>query len=93
MRKKVGIVTETERDEIRQLYERINGLKELTKIVDSENHELYDKLVTDMGSSVTRFQEWWNTKSNKYHWESSDVGSWEIDFDTCMIYLTEGDGA
>jgi CXXX repeat modification system protein len=89
MRKNVGIVTESERDEIRQLYERINGLKELTKVVSPDNIELYEKLVTDMGTTVTRFQEWWNMKSNKYHWESSDEGSWEIDFDTCVIYLTE----
>ena len=93
MRKKVGIVSESERDEIRQLYERINGLKELTKVVSPDNIELYEKLVTDMGTTVTRFQEWWNTTSNKYHWESSDEGSWEIDFDTCIIYLTESDGA
>lgn len=92
MRKKVGIVSESERDEIRQLYERINGLKELTKVVSPDNNELYEKLVTDMGNTVTRFQEWWNTKSNKYHWEGSDEGSWEIDFDTCMIYLTESGG-
>ena len=44
-----------------------------------------------MGATVTRFQEWWNTKSDKYHWESSDEGSWEIDFNTCDIYLTEPD--
>ena len=92
MRKKVGIVSESERDEIRQLYERINGLKELTKVVCPDNNELYEKLVTDMGNTVTRFQEWWNTKSNKYHWAASDEGSWEIDFDTCMIYLTESGG-
>lgn len=91
MRKKVGTVTESERDEIRRLYERINGLKELTKIVNSDNHELYEKLVTDMGASVTRYQEWWNTKSDKYNWESSEEGSWEIDFNTCEIYLTEND--
>ena len=48
MRKKVGIVSESERDEIRQLYERINGLKELTKVVSPDNIELYEKLVTDM---------------------------------------------
>lgn len=93
MRKNIGIVTESERDEIRQLYERINGLKELTNSVSPDNNELYEKLVTDMGTTVTRFQEWWKTKSNKYHWESSDEGSWEIDFDTCMIYLTESGGA
>ena len=93
MRKEVGLVTEAERDEIRQLYERINGLKELTNIVSLDSIELYEKLVTDMGASVTRFQEWWNKKSDKYHWESSDGGNWEIDFDTCIIYLTEGDEA
>ena len=65
MRKKVGTVTEAERDEIRRLYERINGLKELTKAISPDNNELYEKLVTDMGASVTRFQEWWNTKSDK----------------------------
>ena len=91
MREKVGTVTEAERDEIRRLYERINGLKELTKVISPDNNELYEKLVTDMGTSVTRFQEWWNTKSDKYHWESSEEGSWEIDFNTCEIYLTEND--
>jgi len=91
MRKNIGTVTESERDEIRLLYERINGLKELTQIVSSDNNELYEKLVTDMGATVTRFQEWWNEKSDKYHWESYDEGNWEIDFNTCDIYLTEPD--
>lgn len=91
MRKIVGTVTEAERDEIRQLYERINGLKELTKVISPDNDELYEKLVTDMGASVTRFQEWWDTKSDNYHWEGSEEGSWEIDFNTCEIYLTGND--
>lgn len=25
--------------------------------------------------------------SEKYQWESIDGGNWEIDFDTCEIYL------
>lgn len=48
-RKIVGQVTPEERDEIQKLFERRNGLQELAKIVDTNNTELYEKLVKDMG--------------------------------------------
>jgi CXXX repeat modification system protein len=92
----VGKVTEEERDEIQALFERKNGLKELTRsLVDIdrkelENSTLYEKLVTDMGRVSTRFQEWWDEKSEKYKWESAPGGHWEIDFETCDIYLVTG---
>ena len=87
MRKKVGIVSESERDEIRQLYERINGLKELTKVVSPDNIELYEKLVKDLGETSTKFQRWWDRMAQKYQWESAENGNWEINFETCEIYL------
>lgn len=87
-RKLVGHVTPEERDEIQKLFERRNGLNELAKILTSDNVELYEKLVKDMGETSTKFQNWWNRMSQKYQWESSNNGSWEIDFDTCDIYLT-----
>lgn len=86
-RKIVGKVTEEEKKEIQRLYERKNGLNELTKILSPENSELYEKLVADMGETQSRFQTWWNRMSNKYEWESIDGGNWEIDFDTSDIYL------
>ena len=88
-RKIVGKVTEEEKREIQRLYERKNGLKELAALLTPENPELYEKLVADIGNTHSRFQSWWNTMSNKYQWESIEGGNWEIDFDTCTIYLTE----
>lgn len=86
MKKLVGKVTLGERDEIQSLFERRNGLIELAKIIDN-NNELYEKLVADMGTTSTKFQQWWNNMSTKYQWESTENGNWEIDFETCEIYL------
>lgn len=87
MRKLVGQVTPEERTEIQTLFERRNGLNELAKILTSDNSELYEKLVKDMGETGTKFQSWWNRMSEKYQWESSENGNWEINFETCEIFL------
>ena len=89
-RKVVGQVTIEERNEIQQLFERRNGLNELAKILTADNHELYEKLVKDMGETGTKFQSWWDRMGEKYQWESIDGGNWEINFDTCEIYLVGG---
>ena len=86
--KLVGQVTPEERDEIQTLFERRNGLNELSKILTSENRKKKKKLVKDMGETSTKFQNWWNRMSQKYQWESSENGHWEINFDTCEIFLT-----
>lgn len=87
--KKVGQVTPEERDAIKQLYERRNGLNELAKILTADNAELYEKLVADLGATSTKFQDWWSDTAGKYGWESIDGGNWQIDFDTCEIFLVE----
>ena len=86
-RKIVGIVTTEEKNEIQQLFERQNGLNELAKILTIDNKELYEKLVKDFGETSTNFQNWWSRMGEKYNWESVEGGNWEIDFDTCNIYL------
>lgn len=86
-KKTVGQVTEEEKNEIQQLFERRNGLNELAKIISADNTELYEKLVKDMGETGTRFQNWWDRMSAKYQWEADENGHWEINFDTCEILL------
>ena len=86
-KKKVGHVTEEEKKEIQKLFERRNGLNELAKILTPEKTELYEKLVNDMGETSTKFQNWWDRMSQKYQWESATDGNWEINFDTCEIFL------
>lgn len=87
--KKVGQVTAEERTEIQRLFERKNGLNELARVLTPDNEALYEKLVRDIGETETLFQTWWNRMGEKYQWESSANGAWEIDFATCDIYLRD----
>jgi len=90
MKKLVGKVTIEEKNEIVVLFERRNGLNELAKILTPDNVELYNRLVRDMGETGTKFQNWWDTMSQKYQWEKTKNGRWQINFDTCEIYLVIG---
>ncbi|MBP3353147.1 MAG: CXXX repeat peptide modification system protein [Bacteroidales bacterium] len=87
MKKLIGEVTSDERNEIKAIFERRNGLNELAKILTADNEELYEKLVKDMGDTNFKFDNWWNRMANKYQWESTEDGNWEINFETCEIYL------
>lgn len=93
--KKVGQVTQEEKDEIRRLFERKNGLTELFRSLGSaegteiERNGLYEKLVVDMGVTSSRFQDWWNEKSKKYGWESQKGHRWQIDFSTNEVFLVK----
>ena len=87
MKKVVGQVTLEEKNEILQLFERRNGLCELVKILSPDNAELYEKLVRDLGETSAKFQLWWDRMSAKYQWERIEDGNWEINFDTCEIFL------
>jgi len=86
-RRLVGQVTVEEKNEIQTLFERRNGLSELAKILTPDNSELYEKLVKDMGETGTKFQSWWNNMAEKYQWESAKDANWEINFETCEIFL------
>ncbi len=87
MKKLVGKVTEEEKNEILSLFERRNGLNELAKILMVEHETLYEKLVRDLGNTGLKFQKWWDIMAAKYQWESHENENWEINFETCEIYL------
>lgn len=42
-----------------------------------------------MGETEVRFQQWWKDMSQKYQWESTPNGHWEINFNNGEIYLHE----
>ena len=87
MKKLVGQVTPEEKNEIQTLFERRNGLNELAKILTADNSDLYEKLVKDLAETGSKFQNWWDTMAQKYQWESAPNGNWEINFETCEIFL------
>jgi CXXX repeat modification system protein len=92
-KKEVGRVTPEERDQIQRLFERRNGLVELSKTLAGLSREeldkssLYDKVIADLGTVTVQFQSWWDAMKEKYQWESRPQGNWEINFQTCAIYL------
>jgi CXXX repeat modification system protein len=92
-RRKIGAVTPEERDEIKALFERKNAISELLRaLAESDCEELsysniYDRMVEDLDEVATRSQGWWDEKSVKYDWEKFKGCSWNIDFNTCDIYL------
>jgi len=86
-KKKVGIVTAEERDEIQKLFRRRSGLADLAQIIKADNVELYENVVNDLGETNIKFQDWWNKKGEIYKWESAENGRWQINFDTCEIFL------
>ena len=95
IKKEIGYVTPDERDIIKELFERKNGLIELTKSLinikkeELENSYLYEKLTKDMGKVTIEFQEWWDKMRKKYEWDNLSGYRWEIDFETCKIYLVK----
>ncbi|PXX74498.1 CXXX repeat peptide modification system protein [Dielma fastidiosa] len=80
--KVVGQVTEEEKNEILELFERKTGLENLVNIIDPTNAVLYDKLVKDYGEITIQFNDWWNTKKKDYNWPDSIM---RIDFKTNEI--------
>ena len=92
-RRLVGKVTPQERDEILALYERKNGLNELIRSMaeaDDEalkNSYFYEKVIADMGKTITSFQQWWVRREKQYQWENISGYEWEIDFESCQIFL------
>jgi CXXX repeat modification system protein len=87
-KKLIAQVSEEEKREIQTLFERRNGLAELSKILTADNTALYEKIVADMGETQSSFQRWWDDMGARYGWESDPDGNWEINFQTNEIYLT-----
>jgi CXXX repeat modification system protein len=87
----VGNVTPSERDVIRRLFERRNGLLELFKVLPElegeRGAELYEKVVSDLGEVTTRQQDWWADVSRRYGWQDTAGMRWELDFETCRVTL------
>lgn len=93
-RSPVGRVSPEERDEIKALFMRKTALTELFLSLSKLDAEalaaspLYEKVVRDMGEVTVRFQRWWEEKAQAHGWPAKAGGSWNIDFETCEIFLS-----
>lgn len=93
VRKKVGEVTEDEKEEVLMLYERKSAIKELFLTLSSqyltewEKENLKDRIIEDMTKANSLYEKWWRDKREKYNWKLRETGQWLIDFRTREIYL------
>lgn len=85
----IGKVSKEERDEIKSIHMRRSALLDLSQILTAEKSELYEKLVKDLSETNVRFHEWWVSKVKEHNWERSEKSRWQIDFNTCEIFLIE----
>ncbi|EMS69710.1 CXXX repeat peptide modification system protein [Ruminiclostridium cellobioparum] len=91
----VGTVTEEEKNEILVLYERKMGIEELAATLDSDllsddkKESLQDKMIAELGKVTVNMQLWWDRMYEKYRWKSIHGHKWNIDFQTCEIFLIE----
>jgi CXXX repeat modification system protein len=90
-----GKVSVAEMEEIKKLYQRRIALIDLFNTFQRSDPEtidkLYDRVIADLGKTMADYHDWWLSKSKQYHWQSSDKGSWKINFETCEIFLKVAD--
>ncbi len=91
MRKKIGTITEAERDEIQHLNYRRQTLATLFRsMAEAEapcNSRLFEQLISEIAETQMRYDMWFKDKAKHYNWESESSMSWSIDFETCDVFL------
>jgi CXXX repeat modification system protein len=86
MKEVVGKVTPTESGEIKKLFTRKNALMDLLKSVE-KGTAFYENAMEDFIETNEKFQNWWNITAKKYSWKDNGTTRWEINFDTCEIFI------
>lgn len=89
MKKIVGQITAEECQAIQALFNRRNALSDVSKVINASNDALYQRLIADIAENEKNFHEWWAATAEKYQWELTETGHWEIDFATYHIYLVD----
>ncbi|MET3207136.1 UNVERIFIED_CONTAM: CXXX repeat modification system protein [Paenibacillus sp. PvR008] len=86
----VGVVLESEKKEILQMYERKTALQELINTFNDPamiQNDLYERIVKDLGQTMVAMENWWVCTSRKYQWKRHPNSNWTIDFNTNEINL------
>ena len=86
MFKSVGQVSEKEKNEVKDLFEKKVALENLIKIVDVSNDTLYQKLMTDYKDVITLFNDWWDKTLQKQGLQNKIIS---IDFNTNQLMEEE----
>lgn len=84
--KKIGDITEEEKEEIYDIFEKYNSVWNLKKIV-SQDDVLYDRLISELRNIEAIQNDWWKKAAQKYNWISESDREWMINFFSNEVYL------
>lgn len=85
---KIGEVSVMESNLLYGIFKHLNSLEELDLIITDTDEE-YMRFQEDLQLTRMKFHLWWDTMSESYGWDGHENGHWEIDFETCEIFLSE----
>ncbi len=94
-RELVGNVTKEEKNELLVLYERKVGIEELTATFESDllstekKEIMLEKMISELGKVKLNMQAWWDRMYERYDWKSGEGYMWNIDFQTCEVFLVK----
>lgn len=89
------IITELpddERQEIENLFERINSLESLslTLAADNklfkENSDMYERIITDLTDTRKKFNQWWLFLADKYNLDKDHLSQYHVDFQDSNLF-------
>lgn len=93
MRQCIATVTEDERNEIEQNWERLVSLNDLSATLASnnslylENSHFYNNIIADITIAKNNVSSWWKRISEKYSLDKDNLGKYFVDFTDGDIYL------
>ncbi len=93
MKELIGTVTEEERNDMRELYEKKMGLDDLPRSLESvvlsqeTKKIIYEKIMIESQKIKTDAQAWLNKMYEKYHWKKEEVKDWHVNFETGELFF------
>lgn len=91
MRRNICMIEDSQRQEIQELYEKKLAYENLAKILSpSQNAEMYNRLISDYGSAIRQFSEWWDHILAEHN---LPTGEYYIDFTSNEIYCNDAASA
>lgn len=79
-------LTENEKKEIEEIFEKKKALENLMKILNEKN-EIYDIILKDYSDTLTIFEDWWKVNMNKNGYEK--FSNLYVDFTNCQVLIDE----
>ncbi len=93
--KRLGKISETEFEEVKELFTRKSALCEVGQCInrceelgiDMSAEVLAEQIQKDMNEVGTELIAWWEKIANKYQWDYQKGDQWRVEYATKEVFL------